>query len=117
MKLVKKTLAFLLVFCMCFSVAPTAFAEGPEEQTKIETQTEEQTDTQDLQVVALHGQVGSETIEQANTDHRLCHVVGDTHSSDWSNPVQSFLPAMVVIQQGKTTDIQHHHTQIGKGLE
>ena len=45
MKLVKKTLAFLLVFCMCFSVAPTAFAEGPEEQTKIETQTEEQTDT------------------------------------------------------------------------
>ena len=45
MKLVKKTLAFLLVFCMCFSMAPTAFAEEAEEQTKIETQTEEQTDT------------------------------------------------------------------------
>ena len=44
MKLVKKTLAFLLVFCMCFSMAPTAFAEEAEEQTKIETQTEEQTD-------------------------------------------------------------------------
>ena len=44
MKLVKKTVAFLLVLCMCFGMAPTAFAEA-EEQTKIETQTEEQTDT------------------------------------------------------------------------
>ena len=63
MKLVKKTLAFLLVFCMCFSMAPTAFAEEAEEQTKIETQTEEQTDTD-----VPAADENAETAESADTD-------------------------------------------------
>lgn len=62
MKLVKKTLAFLLVLCMCFGMAPTAFAEA-EEQTKIETQTEEQTDTD-----VPAADENAETAESGDTD-------------------------------------------------
>ena len=63
MKLVKKTLAFLLVFCMCFSMAPTAFAEEAEEQTKIETQTKERTDTD-----VPAADENAETAESGDTD-------------------------------------------------
>lgn len=80
MKLVKKTLAFLLVFCMCFSMAPTAFAEEAEEQTKIETQTEEQTDTD-----VPAADENAETAEAEETDETTAE----------SEPVQLSLDTVV----------------------
>lgn len=80
MKLVKKTLAFLLVFCMCFSMAPTAFAEEAEEQTKIETQTEEQTDTD-----VPAADENAETAEAEETDEATAE----------SEPVQLSLDTVV----------------------
>lgn len=80
MKLVKKTLAFLLVFCMCFSMAPTAFAEEAEEQTKIETQTEEQTDTD-----VPAADANAETAETEETDEATAE----------SEPVQLSLDTVV----------------------
>ena len=80
MKLVKKTLAFLLVFCMCFSMAPTAFAEEAEEQTKIETQTEEQTDTD-----VTAADENAETAEAEETDEATAE----------SEPVQLSLDTVV----------------------
>lgn len=79
MKLVKKTLAFLLVFCMCFSMAPTAFAEA-EEQTKIETKTEEQTDTD-----VPAADENAETAEAEETDETTAE----------SEPVQLSLDTVV----------------------